>query len=105
MFQWIDKHKILVKLCLVLYIIVAGGVLHWYTSFELQYETRCDAQVLKVILDEGEDLLVAEAIACSVTKVLGPPTGHITLVTTVVAAGSGLLGFYGNMVGRIRRDE
>lgn len=100
MLQWIDKHKVLVRLCLIGYLVTAGLILNWYTSFELQYETRCDAQVLKVVLDSGEDLMTARATACSVVNVVGPPAGHITLVTTIVAAGSGLLGFYSNMIGK-----
>ncbi len=94
--EWIDKLRIFPRVALVCYFVGCGTALDWYFDFEVKYETRCDSNVLKVLLDEGVALGISQAIACPVVGVVGQPVGYTALMSTLVGAGAAIFGLYVN---------
>lgn len=96
MSTFLERNRLLVRVVLVLYLLTTGWLLYWFTSFEVQYETRCDAGVMRVLIDSGYAPTEAKSVACTIVDVHGQPIGYTTLLSTVVAAGSALIGFVNN---------
>lgn len=77
--------------------------LQWYFDFEVKYETKCDAAVIKVVLDSGRSLELAQSLGCTTVDVIAQPLGYTALMSTLVGASAMIFGFYTNS-GPSKRD-
>lgn len=92
----IDAYRVVPRTIIALYAYGLYRIIEWYINFELQYVTKCDSATLNVLLKEGVPVEQANAIACSVSQVIGHPTGYTALVTTMVGAAAVVFGLYAN---------
>ena len=61
----IDTFRIIPRLFLVLYGILVYNLYHWFTNIETFVQQKCDAALLRVLLDHGEKLDFAQQLALS----------------------------------------
>jgi hypothetical protein len=94
--EWIDKLRIFPRIVLVSYMLSLGISLEWYLDFEVKYQTQCDSNTLRVLLDNGTKLELAQSIACTTVDTIGHPTGYTALMSTLVGSGAAIFGFYVN---------
>lgn len=92
----VDAVRFVPRLMLGLYTALVYWIVNWYIEFETQVVTKCDSATLNVLLREKVPLEEAKAIACSVSEVIGHPTGYTMLVTTIVGAAAVVFGLYTN---------
>ncbi len=92
----IDALRIVPRIVLGVYIAGVAWIVSWYTQFELKYVTQCDSATLNVLMREQVPLEEAKAIACTITQVIGHPTGYTALVTVMVSAAAIVFGLYTN---------
>ena len=91
----IDTFRIIPRLFLVLYGILVYNLYHWFTNIETFVQQKCDAALLRVLLDHGEKLDFAQQLACTVGEVTGGPTTvQGAFVTAIVGLAVGVFGFY-----------
>lgn len=100
----VDALRLVPRLLLGLYAWLVYWIVSWYIGFKTQVVTKCDSATLNVLLSEKVPLEQAEAISCSVTEVVGHPTGYTMLVSTIVGAAAVVFGLYTNS-GRKWRDK
>lgn len=92
----LDMFRIFPRAVLIVYTVGLIISVNWYISFEEVPEIRCDAAVMQVVLDKGEDMKTAELLACRQVDVIGRPVGYTALITTMFGAGAVFFGFYTN---------
>lgn len=92
----IDAFRIVPRIIILMYSMGLYWIVKWYIDYELQYKTACDSATLNVLLREKVPLEEATAIACSVTEVIGHPSGYTALVSTVVGVAAVVFGLYAN---------
>lgn len=90
----IDAFRIVPRVIIAMYAYGLYFIIKWYIDFELQYITKCDSATLNVLLKEGVPLEQATNIACTVSDVIGHPTGYTALVATMVGAAAVVFGLY-----------
>jgi hypothetical protein len=89
-----DALRVFPRIVLGLYLYGLYHIVKWYIEFELKFVTKCDSSSLNVLLKEGIKIDEAKSIACSVTEVIGHPTGYTALVTILVGASAAIFGMY-----------
>lgn len=92
----IDAYRIVPRTIIALYAYGLYRIVEWYINFELKYVTKCDSATLNVLMKEGVSVEEAKAIACTVSEVIGHPTGYTALVTAMVGAAAVVFGLYAN---------
>ena len=92
----VDAIRLVPRLMLGLYTGLVYWIVKWYIDFDTQVVTKCDSATLNVLLREKIPLEEAKSIACSVSEVIGHPTGYTMLVTTIVGAAAVVFGLYTN---------
>lgn len=101
----IEKYRIFPRLVLILYLVAVGVSLEWYFDFPTTFETQCDSNTLRVLMENNIEVDKATSIACSNKNVIGRPGGYTALVTILIGAGTGIFGFYVNTgVNSSRKD-
>lgn len=100
----IDAIRLVPRLLLGLYAWLVYWIVDWYVQFDTQIVTKCDSATLNVLLREKVPLEQAEAISCSVTEVVGHPSGYTMLVSAIVGAAAVVFGLYTNS-GRKWKDQ
>lgn len=92
----IDALRLVPRLIMAMYAMGLYWIVKWYIDYELQYKTTCDSATLNVLLREDVPIVEAQAIACSVTEVIGHPNGYTALVSTMVGVAAVVFGLYAN---------
>ena len=92
--ELIDALRIVPRTIIAMYAAGLYWIIDWYIKYELQYVTKCDSATLNVLMREKVPLEEAKAIACTVSQVIGHPTGYTALVTTMVGAAAIVFGLY-----------
>jgi len=92
----IDALRVVPRLILGTYVAGVAWIIDWYINYDVQYVTECDSATLNVLMREHVPLAEAKAIACSVTQVIGQPSGYTALVTVMVGAAAIVFGLYTN---------
>ena len=92
----VDVIRLVPRLMLGLYTVLVYWVVDWYITFETQIVTKCDSATLNVLLRDKVPLNEASEIACSISEIIGHPTGYTMLVTTIVGAAAIVFGLYTN---------
>jgi hypothetical protein len=92
--EMIDAMRVVPRIILALYTYGLYRIVEWYIEFELLYTTKCDSATLNVLMSNGVPLDQAQAIACSVSEVIGHPNGYTALVATMVGAAAVVFGLY-----------
>ena len=91
----IDGYRVVPRLFLALYGVLVYNLYTWFTSIETAAQQACDAALIKILLDHGEKLEAAQALACSVSGVTGgPTTEQAAFVTAIIGLATGVFGFY-----------
>lgn len=95
--ELIDAFRIVPRFILTLYGILVYRLYTWYASIETTVQTKCDATMTQILLDHGNTIVEAQALACYVVDhVGGPTTAQTTFVTTVIGLATPLFAFYTN---------
>lgn len=90
-----DAWRIVPRVILVAYSALVFHLYVWFRSIPTFVQERCDASLLKILLDTGIKLEDAKGIACSIVDVVGGPTAsQSAFVTTIVGLSAGIFGLY-----------
>lgn len=67
----------------------------WFKSIPTFVQEKCDAAILKTMLEAGVSLEEAKLIACTIVDVVGGPTAaQSAFVTTITGLSAGIFGLY-----------
>lgn len=90
-----DAWRIIPRTILVVYSALVLNLYLWFKSIPTFVQERCDAAMLKMLIDSKVDLEQAKALACSIVDVVGGPTAaQSTFVTTITGLSAGIFGLY-----------
>jgi len=93
--EMIDAWRIIPRVIIGGYGYLVGYMVWYFLAYDDIPKIDCDAAVLKVLLDQGQQLPAATEIACQVVDILGPPTSLTSLVAVIVGASAAVFGLYG----------
>lgn len=92
-----DAYRVVPRAILALYGTLLYSLYTWFTAIETVVQTTCDATLLKILIDHGETIAIAQQLACSVSDVVGgPTTAQAAFVATVVGVAAPIFAFYTN---------
>lgn len=95
--EMIDAYRMVPRLFITLYGVLVYKLYTWYTSIETVVQQTCDAALIKILIEGGESIIVAQQLACQISDVIGgPTTAQTTFVTTVIGLATPLFAFYAN---------
>lgn len=95
--ELIDAFRIVPRLFLIMYGILVYNLYTWFISLETIVQEKCDAALIKILIDSGESLEAAKLLACQVNDVVGGPTSpQAAFVTAIIGLASAAFGFYLN---------
>ena len=90
-----DAWRIIPRSILVAYSALVLNLYLWFKSIPTFVQERCDAGILKLLLDAKYTIEQANEMACSVVDVVGGPTAaQSAFVTTVIGLSTGIFGLY-----------
>lgn len=90
-----DAWRIVPRAILVIYSALVFNLYLWFKSIPTFVQERCDAAMLKMLLDSGIGLEEAKTLACTIVDVVGGPTGaQSAFVTTITGLSAGIFGLY-----------
>jgi hypothetical protein len=90
-----DALRVIPRIILVLYGILVYSLYSWFLSIPTLNHVKCDAALLKILLDSGESLQSAQTLACSIVDVTGgPTTAQAAFVTVIVGLAPVVVGLY-----------
>ena len=93
----IDAFITVPRLLVSLYGIMVYSLFVWFTSMKTVVQTTCDAAVIEVILQSGKSLEEAQAVACTVSSMVGgPTTAQSAFVTAIIGLSTAVFAFYVN---------
>ena len=101
--NWIDRWRVFPRIVLIGYMLALYLTLNWYLALEPRYQTSCDSNTLKVLLDKGASIEQAREVACTVVDVVAQPNGYTALISVLVGASAAIFSFYVNS-GPARKD-
>lgn len=90
-----DAWRIIPRAILVVYSALVLNLYLWFKSIPTFVQERCDAAMLKMLIESNVDLEQAKALACSIVDVVGGPTAaQSAFVTTITGLSAGIFGLY-----------
>lgn len=90
-----DAWRIIPRAILVIYSALVLNLYLWFKSIPTFVQERCDAAILKTLLETGISLEEAKLIACTIVDVVGGPTAaQSAFVTTITGLSAGIFGLY-----------
>ena len=90
-----DAWRIVPRAILVVYSALVLNLYLWFKSIPTFVQERCDASMLKILIDANVSLDQAKALACSIVDVVGGPTAaQSAFVTTITGLSAGIFGLY-----------
>jgi hypothetical protein len=90
-----DAWRIVPRTILIMYSALVLNLYLWFKSIPTFVQERCDASMLKLLLDSKIDLEQAKTLACSIVDVVGGPTAaQSAFVTTITGLSAGIFGLY-----------
>lgn len=92
-----DAFRVVPRIVLIAYSILIYQLYMWYTSISTQVQEKCDAILIKMLLEHGETVEFAQTVACTVVdSVGGPTTAQTAFVTTIIGLATPLFALYAN---------
>lgn len=92
-----DAWRVVPRAILVAYGWMVWMVSSWYMSIPSTNEVRCQADVLRELLDQGSTVEQARSIACTVVETIGGPTSEQTMFVSILTGlSSVVIGLYLN---------
>ena len=93
--ETVDGLRLVPRLILIGYSYMVFKLYVWYTSMETVVQTKCDATLIQILLENGNTLIKAQDLACTVVDVVGGPTSAQTaFVTILIGLATPLFAFY-----------
>ena len=90
-----DAWRIIPRAILIVYSALVLNLYLWFRSIPTFVQERCDAAMLKLLLDQGINLDQAKLMACTIVDVVGGPTAaQSAFVTTITGLSAGIFGLY-----------
>ena len=90
-----DAWRVVPRLILIGYAWLVVQLYLWYKNIPSYVKESCDANALKVLLEQKIPLEEATKVACTVVDVVGgPTTAQSAFVTTIVGLSAGIFGLY-----------
>lgn len=90
-----DAWRIIPRAILVVYSALVLNLYLWFKSIPTFVQERCDAAMLKMLLEQNINLEEAKLLACSIVDVVGGPTAaQSAFVTTITGLSAGIFGLY-----------
>lgn len=90
-----DAWRIIPRAILIVYSALVLNLYLWFKSIPTFVQERCDAAMIKLLLDSNISLEEAKLLACSVVDVVGGPTAaQSAFVTTITGLSAGIFGLY-----------
>lgn len=90
-----DAWRIVPRAILVVYSALVLNLYLWFKSIPTFVQERCDAAMLKMLLEQNINLEEAKLLACSIVDVVGGPTAaQSAFVTTITGLSAGIFGLY-----------
>lgn len=90
-----DAWRIIPRAILVVYSALVLNLYLWFKSIPTFVQERCDASMLKMLLEANVNLEEAKLLACSIVDVVGGPTAaRSAFVTTITGLSAGIFGLY-----------
>ena len=90
-----DAWRIIPRAILIVYSALVLNLYLWFRSIPTFVQERCDASMLKLLLDRGVALDQAKLMACTIVDVVGGPTAaQSAFVTTITGLSAGIFGLY-----------
>lgn len=90
-----DAWRIIPRAILIVYSALVLNLYLWFKSIPTFVQERCDAAMIKTLLDANISLDEARLLACSVVDVVGGPTAaQSAFVTTITGLSAGIFGLY-----------
>jgi len=94
--EGIDSWRIIPRIVIAGYAWLVGYMVWHFLTFKNIEKIECDSELIKVLLDAGQNLEVAKSVACQVVDIIGPPTTLTGLVAIIVGASAAVFGLYAN---------
>lgn len=90
-----DAWRIVPRAILIVYSALVLNLYLWFRSIPTFVQERCDAGMLKLLLDQGINIEQAKLMACTIVDVVGGPTAaQSAFVTTITGLSAGIFGLY-----------
>lgn len=90
-----DAWRIIPRAILIVYSALVLNLYLWFKSIPTFVQERCDAAMIRTLLDANISLEEARLLACSVVDVVGGPTAaQSAFVTTITGLSAGIFGLY-----------
>ena len=90
-----DAWRVIPRAILVVYSALVLNLYLWFKSIPTFVQERCDAAMLKMLLEQKVSLEEAKMLACSIVDVVGGPTAaQSAFVTTITGLSAGIFGLY-----------
>lgn len=90
-----DAWRVIPRAILVVYSALVLNLYLWFKSIPTFVQERCDAAMLKMLLEQNINLEEAKLLACSIVDVVGGPTAaQSAFVTTITGLSAGIFGLY-----------
>lgn len=90
-----DAWRVIPRAILVVYSALVLNLYLWFKSIPTFVQERCDAAMLKMLLERNIGLEEAKLLACSIVDVVGGPTAaQSAFVTTITGLSAGIFGLY-----------
>lgn len=90
-----DAWRIIPRAILIVYSALVLNLYLWFKSIPTFVQERCDAAMLKMLLESKIGLEEAKVLACSIVDVVGGPTAaQSAFVTTITGLSAGIFGLY-----------
>lgn len=90
-----DAWRVIPRAILVVYSALVLNLYLWFKSIPTFVQERCDAGMLKMLLESNIGLEEAKILACSIVDVVGGPTAaQSAFVTTITGLSAGIFGLY-----------
>lgn len=90
-----DAWRIIPRAILIVYSALVLNLYLWFKSIPTFVQEKCDAAMLKMLLESKIGLDEAKMLACSIVDVVGGPTAaQSAFVTTITGLSAGIFGLY-----------
>lgn len=90
-----DAWRIIPRAILIVYSALVLNLYLWFKSIPTFVQERCDAAMIKTLMEANISLEEARLLACSVVDVVGGPTAaQSAFVTTITGLSAGIFGLY-----------
>lgn len=90
-----DAWRIVPRTILIIYSALVFNLYLWFKSIPTFVQERCDAGMLKLLVESNVSLEEAKTLACTIVDVVGGPTSaQSAFVTTITGLSAGIFGLY-----------